>query len=101
MKEKLSRAARASKSVYKAGSVHYHFNMGCMEQGEPRMLAAMQEDILKNQKLSFEDAAFAAAVEFKVMKRLESGEERFKAIRERAASANVTTQAIPAPGLLA
>lgn len=83
MREKLSRAARASKSVFNAGGEHYHFNMGCMEVGETRFLAAMQEEIMESQELPFEDAAVAAAAEFKMMKRLESGEERFKSLRER------------------
>ncbi|SFL49969.1 hypothetical protein [Azotobacter beijerinckii] len=91
MKEKLSRAARASKSVYNAGGEHYHFNMGCMEVGDTRFLAAMQEEIMEKQKLPFEDAAVAAAAEFKMMKRLESGEERFKSLRER----------VPAPAPMA
>ncbi|MDT3716702.1 hypothetical protein QVM48_16955 [Pseudomonas soli] len=83
MKSKVSRAAQASKSVYHAGGEHYHFNMACLENGEARVLASMQDEIRERQQLSFEDSAVAAASEFKMMKRLESGEGRFKAIRER------------------
>ncbi|WVM90098.1 hypothetical protein ULG90_15450 [Halopseudomonas pachastrellae] len=104
MKEKLSRAARASKSVYNAGGEHYHFNMGCLVAGEARMLAAMQAEIMESRKIPFEDAAVAAAAEFKMMKRLESGEERFKSIREKAsAPANQASNAseLPSQGLLA
>lgn len=86
MRKQLNRAARASKSVYNAGGEHYHFNMGCMELGDARFLAAMQEEIMEKQMLPFEDAAVAAAAEFKMMKRLESGEERFKSLRERASA---------------
>lgn len=106
MKEKLSRAARASKSVYNAGGEHYHFNMGCLVVGEARMLATMQAEIMESKKLPFEDAAVAAAAEFKMMKRLESGEERFKSIRERATASAPADHAsdasvLPTQGLLA
>lgn len=103
MIEKLSRAARASQSVFNAGGEHYHFNMGCMEVGETRFLAEMQEEIMESQNLPFEDAAVVAAAEFKMMKRLESGEERFKSLRERvAASAPAAPASTPAlSGLLA
>ena len=93
MKEKLSRAARASKSVYNAGGEHYHFNMGCLVAGEARMLAAMQAEIMESRDRKNTR-----------MKRLESGEERFKSIREKAsAPANQASNAseLPSQGLLA
>ncbi|PAU85922.1 hypothetical protein CK507_17355 [Pseudomonas sp. WN033] len=70
------------------------------------MLAAMQAEIMKSKKLPFEDAAVAAAAEFKMMKRLESGEERFKSIREQASASEPADQAsdasvLPSQGLLA
>lgn len=53
------------------------------------------------EKLPFEDAAVVAALEFKMMKRLESGEECYKSIRERVAAAvpAVAAPVAPAVGL--
>jgi hypothetical protein len=82
MNQKIATTKKAAHSVMRAGGEHYHFNMACHEFGEPQVLDAMRDDIYGHGKLSFEDAAFQAAAEFRLMKQLESGQHRFKNIRQ-------------------
>jgi len=83
--KKVQRATLAAESVYKAGKEHYHFNMACLEFGEEAVLSEMTQEIRDSQTCSFEDAALRAATEFRNIKRLESGENRFKNIRTKCA----------------
>lgn len=86
MKQMISIAKDAAQSVVRAGGEHYHFNMACAEHGQAQVLDAMRNDILKTSEKSFEDAALQAAIEFRLMKQLESGQQRFKKIRKTIAA---------------
>lgn len=89
MNLKISSTRMAAQSVMRAGGEHYHFYMACKEHGEREVQDAMRDEIHAGGNVPWEDANFAAAAEFRMMKRLEYGQERFKKIR-RSLAANKT-----------
>jgi len=86
MNQKISTTRRAAQSVMRAGGEHYHFNMACSEHGERQVLDAMRDEVYARGKMRFEDAAFEAAAEFRMMRQLESDQQRFKKIRRSLAA---------------
>lgn len=95
MKQKISTTRKAAQSVMRAGGEHYHFNMACSEHGESQVLDAMRDEIYARGRVRFEDAAFQAAAEFRMMRQLESDQQRFKKIR-RSLTADKTGNAYTA-----
>lgn len=77
----MANTIKAAKSVYKAGGEHYHFNVACDEHGEKAVLDAMRDGLKQESGLTHIDATYQACIEFKMMQRLEQGENRFKQIR--------------------